>query len=155
MKYVLALALAAVSMPVFAAVGPNSSWSEIEAAGLTANFPKQEFTNVNPNNGGLVFVSVDNVCVDGSNLKTIKPVTICTEWSNDEASACVKVESVSLSIAREFHKTLPAGPEGDETIPYDGFYPVSYNVAVGSYAGPEGDFATSFYKQYSLPACAE
>src|SRR5690606_29757304 len=123
MKKLTVLLLSVLTSAAYAtSVGPGSTWKEINEAGLVADFPAIQF--------GSVFVTVDALCSEREELRTIDPVTYCVEW-NDE-----------LDCLRKETRHLDTPIHADQAL--------EYWVPVGEYAPPEGSFSILFYKFFEI-----
>lgn len=136
-------------------VGPQNSWEEIHAAGLTFDMPRIGF--------GTIFVPVSNVCKAGSSLKTMNPVLVCVATGHGQQSTdCTQTKEVSLETSA-FYQTKEcrrwaAQHECVEsaivTKPFVTDYKISvYRPSLNPH-GPGGAMPQlAFSKPYSIPSC--
>lgn len=162
MKLMLVLALALGAESAFAmggqpvAIGPNSSWEEIQMTpGVEAAFPQITFNNV--------FVPVSGVCVAGDNLRTTAKVERCVRWNNSgENNECVETASDFLFTSRAFTREYCAeytGGENNDCTRWEtvtGVHALHHDVPVyrlnnGSEGGMEREFL--FTKGLDIQAC--
>ncbi len=128
MKVLLLAALALVSFSSMATT-------------LVGDFPKVQF--------GSVFVSVEEVCVAGSNIKTQFAVPVCVEWANNEAGGCVREVNKKLSTPINYSKEIPSGEGSFETISMS--IPLEYDIVFGTWS--EAGIQPVYTENYSVPAC--
>lgn len=137
MKHVIVLALAVLSSSAFAeTIYPQVSFSDASYFGT-------------------VLVGYDQVCVDGAKIKTLAPVTVCTEIGGTETGECLATESKVLSTATTLSYETPGDIEsGASGVSYDIDYTKPALATVGYY-GAEGDFVSTGSVLVSISACAK
>ncbi|HAR41745.1 MAG TPA: hypothetical protein DCS07_03815 [Bdellovibrionales bacterium] len=147
----LALLIAAslLSSAYASNVGPASSWSEIRQAGLIAGFSSIFFGNIS--------VSVDELCVDGQNIRPIQPNrTVCVEFGY-RFNQCVRYETRYLSapLTHSESRCVKYNHKGDTCIDWESVtvqYPTSYRVTVYEQSHNAGLNAV-FNKAFDVPYC--
>lgn len=136
------------------AVDANSSWSEIESAGLKISAPMIGFPGA--------FESVMGVCLEADGV-TLNggTTTLCTEHAG-RSGACVKNETVTLTTSinateQVCVRSVPrAGCLEYKTVPYQ--IALNYNLDVSESVshGRAGTVDTFlFTKAFAVPACAQ
>lgn len=131
-------------------VGPQSSWEDIKAAGLTPGFSTIFF--------GKIGVTVDELCIDGANLRPVQPYrSTCVEYDR-KFNRCIKEASFYLStpIVHNEYKCVKYNNKKDDCREWGAFetsYPTVYNVTVYSRTAHDDDFKPMFNKVLEIPAC--
>lgn len=128
MKVLLFSALAFISLGAF-------------ANGPVGDFPKIQF--------GSIFVSVEEVCVNGERIETQNLVPVCVKWGHGEASQCIKEVKRILNTPIHYLKEIPRGEGSFETIEQS--IPLTYKINYGYYG--EGGIMTVYSRTYTIPAC--
>lgn len=111
------------------------------ASQLVGDFPKVQF--------GSVFVSVEEVCVDGDMVKTQFAVPVCVKWGGGEASTCLKEVKKHLSTPVNFSKEVPMGEGSFQTVEMS--IPLHYNIPFGYWT--EAGIQPVYTEHYSIPGC--
>lgn len=111
------------------------------AGQLVGDFPKVQF--------GSVFVSVEEVCVDGDHVKTQYAVPVCVKWGGGEASTCVNEVRKHLSTPIDFTKEIPVGEGSFQTVEMS--IPLHYNIPFGYWS--ESGIQVVRTEHYSIPGC--
>jgi hypothetical protein len=127
-KTLLLLALALISVNSF-------------AAQLVGEFPKVQF--------GSVFVSVEEVCVDGPMIKTVYAVPVCEQWGRGEASTCENEVMKHLSTPINYMKDIPRGEGSFESVPMT--IPLEYKIPYGYWI--ESGIHAVLYRDFKIPSC--
>lgn len=115
--------------------------ANVNAFQIVGDFPKIQFGNI--------FVSALDVCVDGSNVKTVHAVPICHQWERGEASVCLKQVKKHLWTSINYSKLFPVGEGSFETIPMT--IPLNYRVAFGYMT--ESGIMPVYFQDFSIPSC--
>lgn len=149
-KFLFAL-LVVATLPAFASNICTKSWKDIYKGGVTAEFPKIKMDNVNKNQVGTVFVSVDGLCQAGDKVRTIEPVEVCLEAAKNESGNCIKSERHILSTAIEYIHEIQSS-ESDKFIGVPSTHPLDYLIPVG-YLGEA--FTQVCAKEYSIDPCQD
>ncbi len=111
------------------------------ASELVGDFPKVQF--------GSVFVSVEEVCVDGDNIHTQYAVPVCVKWSSGEAGGCAREVNKFLSTPINYTKEIPNGEGSFKTISMS--IPLHYNIPFGFWT--EAGISSVKVMPYSIPGC--
>ncbi len=111
------------------------------SATLVGDFPKVQF--------GSVFVSVEEVCVEGAYVKTQFAVPVCVQWGNGEAAGCVREVNKKLRTPINYSKEIPSGEGSFETISMS--IPLEYDIVFGTWG--ESGIQPVYTEHYSVPAC--
>jgi hypothetical protein len=158
-KAIFAAAIMLISVPAFA-LSANSSWEQINAS--------YDYI-VQPAFQG--FGGAFNVCATADAIQSIKPVTVCTQWSEPTmagdisvAPVCLHSEAKTVSIPR--HGVTQACAQwasnnggdidpGMHCVKYvDQAYDISLNQSLNVlYAGGEQYGQVAFTKSFTIPAC--
>ncbi len=147
MKALLTIAALVVGLTAQARnVDKNSTWEEIEKAGLIAQFPQIIF--------GTSIVKVNATCVAGDSL--VAEALRCAEYSGSgDQYGCTKWERYtatrSLTYTAEVCKTW----RSDDCAEYakeTRTLPLTYNIPVYRQMNQENQ-SFEFNKSYTIPAC--
>lgn len=111
------------------------------AAQLVGEFPKVQF--------GTVFVSVEEVCVDGPVVRTKYNVPVCMKWGRGEASTCEQEVMMPLSTPINYMKDIPTGEGSFESVPMS--IPLEYRIPYGYWI--ESGVHAVQYRYFKIPAC--
>ena len=140
-----------MSLPSFAQLGPDSSWSEIEKS--------SDHIVVYPNFG--LPVSVAHYFLDGDMLVTSKKRAVCNEWSYGENAECINYIYVSADSPRTMTKNRCVawdeyGDNSGDCLQWgkvEVTVPETFEVAVMLLpTSGEADPVLDFYKEYSIPS---
>lgn len=139
------------------ALDANSSWEQI------FNSYKTSFSH-GYNMGG---IALDNACVTDANVQSKTPVTVCTKWEERyvnlggesywETVCAEKAQAIAVS-PRTYAQPVCEAYEGNAEAGYvctkfgqkSVTIPATISVEVFE---EHGEVATSFKKDYTLPAC--
>lgn len=135
--------------------GPESSWDEIRSV-YKAFFPMVGF--------GSTFMSLDGVCVEGDQLRTLSPVEECVRWQSwGRQRSCVEKRSVHLRTPivyedRECVRRDSYPRRSNQCVEYRSVirrHELSPMVGVGRRQVRRGEspFSELFQKRYEVPAC--
>lgn len=155
MKVILwVLMLVPVLVGAKTSLGPDSTWEEIEAAGLQVQIPSVWF--------GSYSISLAQVCTDGESLRTQGAVRQCVEMSHGPDQHCLRAVTAPLSrplihqekVCRRYaaqHECVEWGVREARLL-------LDYQIPVREQArshNGRGDHQGSvvFLKAYSVPDC--
>lgn len=105
------------------------------------DFPKIQFGNI--------LVPVDQVCVDGSDVKTIYRISICTAWKkNGESVECTKqIKKILKTPIDQTKENLI----GDKALETSMSIPLTYRIQYGYYA--RGAIIPVYTKKLTIYDC--
>lgn len=164
-KLLITLVAGLVSVNAMAFVGPNSSWEAI-----FADYSTRYTTSFDD---GIGQIRLENACVSDTEIKTIKPVTVCAEYkevkiSNGEDGdryeyQCVATKQAMLAQPRTYTRTVCTDlrnvQSGDESHlecfawgPETKTIPNTISVNVWE-ENVESSTWPGFAKSFTFPAC--
>jgi hypothetical protein len=152
-KIVLAFAMLAASSAMAAKYSADMSWDQLNKAyDLDIQMPTVFMGSS---------VSYDMICVDGNNLRTIKPVDVTEQYK-------INKEQVGWKVVGQKYRSTPINytsvesvcvTRGDHDVCHNevitGSYPTTVNVTVNQYVNPSKTSLVKFLfkKSFTLPSC--